>query len=302
MICPNVPHNLTDYFERAYWPRQLGRSQQTRVLYKLTLARFAEYLGRSPNRDDLTDECVCGFLQWRLANNRAKQTVDKERDKLLALANYAARKRHIPEFLDVPQIPLPQEIPQCWRREHLTMLLRACRDTCGKIGNAPACDWWLAFHNFIIYTGERTGATLAIEWDWLDGSTIRVPASARKGGKTAMAYQLPPIVVSSIAKLRGVTEKYIFEIPWARGYHSGTFYRQYERLLKRAGLPSGRAWKPQCLRRTFASYLEAGGGDATAALAHSDRKTTVRSYLDPGITDAGKESAGEIVARGLAFG
>jgi hypothetical protein len=52
-------------------------------------------------------------------------------------------------------------------------------------------------------------------------------------------------------------------------------------LLKFAGLP----YEPhksglQKLRRSFATLIEAGGGDATAALMHTARKVTEQSYLD----------------------
>ena len=46
-------------------------------------------------------------------------------------------------------------------------------------------------------------------------------------------------------------------------------------------------------RRTFASWLEANGGNATEALQHTDRRTTKESYLDP--TIATKAPASRIV-------
>ena len=68
------------------------------------------------------------------------------------------------------------------------------------------------------------------------------------------------------------------------GGTSPTFYRHYKKLLKLAGLPyvphkSGL----QKVRRTFASHIEANGGNATAALAHTARRTTEKSYIDPRI-------------------
>lgn len=164
---------LLDYFNRIYWPRKLTGSPRTAVLYRLTFARFGDYLGHTPTLADLTDESVCGFLQIRLAQGLAQHTVDKERDKLLALAFFAAKKRAIPEFLDVPAIRPAAIIPQCWRREHLAMLLAACEQTKGMIGNCPARYWWLAVNCLILYTGERTGAVLQLRWEWLDGRVLR---------------------------------------------------------------------------------------------------------------------------------
>lgn len=298
-INDNTERTLLDYFNKVYWPRKLTGSPRTAVLYRLTFARFKDFLGHPPTLADLNDESVCGFLQDRLGQGLAQHTVDKERDKLLALATFAAKKRAIPEFLDVPAIKPASITPQCWRREHLAMLLKACEETKGLIGKCPARYWWLALNYLILYTGERTGAVLELRWEWLDGRVLRVPASVRKGRKKPMVYFLPATVVSALERLRGYTEGLIFQTPWARGHASGTFYRHYTKLLERAGLPTGRKFKPQQLRRTFASYLEAAGGDATAALAHSDSKVTKESYLDPGVTQAGRESAGETVERTL---
>jgi len=295
----DTTRTLLDYFNRVYWPRKLTGSPRTATLYRLTFARFGDYLGRTPTLEDLTDELVCGFLQQRLSDGLAQHTVDKERDKLLALAFFAAKKRAIPEFLDVPAIKPASIIPQCWRREHLSALLKACEITPGLIGRCPARKWWLALNYLMLYTGERTGAVLQLRWDWLDGRVLRVPAEVRKGRKKPMVYMLPQTVLHALDQLRPYTNGLIFDTPWARCHCSGSFYRHYAKLLARAGLPTGRRFKPQQLRRTFASYLTAAGGDATAALAHSDGKVTKESYLDPGVTEEGKESPGETVERTL---
>lgn len=295
--------SLTSYFDRVYRPRKLIRSPQTVTLYRQVFRRFGELLGREPTLSDLNDDALSRFILWRLDNGLAQHTVDKERDKLLALANFAARKRHIAEFPDVPQVQPASILPQCWRREHLLALFDACRRARGRIGPALACDWWVAFNHVALFTGERTGAILALCWEWLDGSTLRVPAEVRKGGRKPMLYRLPCHVVAALNRLRqpNQTAGPIFDPPWSRGHKSGAFYVRYTTLLRKAGLPTGRRFKPQCLRRTFASFLEAAGGDATKALAHSDRRVTLESYLDAGVTEDGKDSAGELVRRRLEF-
>ena len=61
-----------------------------------------------------------------------------------------------------------------------------------------------------------------------------------------------------------------------------SFYNHYKRLLKLAGLPYEKQRSGlQKVRRTFASFIEAAGGNATAALAHTARSVTEKSYLDP---------------------
>lgn len=147
MITSLVPQNLHDYFNRIYWPKKLGRSPRTATLYRMAIDRFGEFLGTPATLAHLNDDDVCGFLQHRLTvGERSEHTVDKERDKLRAIAEFAARKRHIAEFVDIPQINPAEKLPTCWRREHLNALLQACRETPGSIGVAMASDWWLAFH------------------------------------------------------------------------------------------------------------------------------------------------------------
>lgn len=299
---PNVPHDLKSYFDRCYQPRKLlGKSPRTTILYRLVLARFGEYVGSPPTLDHLNDDALCGYLQYRIQQGRAQHTVDKERAKLVALANFAARKKHIGTFPDVPALNPAKITPRCWGREELEKLLAACASEGGLIGACPASLWWTALHYLFLYTGERTEAALSIRWEWIVGNWLTIPAQFRKGGKKAASYMLPPIVADSIEKLRPFTGETgsVFAIPWARGHLSGTFYRRYTALLKRAGLPVGRRWKPQCLRRTFATYLEAAGGDATDALGHSTRRVTKESYLDPTITS--KEQPAAMVARALSL-
>ena len=83
----------------------------------------------------------------------------------------------------------------------------------------------------------------------------------------------------ALAKMLTPERDLLFAFPWCLG----TFYNHYTRLLKDAGLPSTRRDKPQKMRRSFASHLEAAGGNATEALGHSTRKLTERSYIDPSI-------------------
>jgi integrase len=56
-------------------------------------------------------------------------------------------------------------------------------------------------------------------------------------------------------------------------------------LCKRAGVPS-RAF--HAIRKASASYVAAGGGDATAHLGHADPAMTRGHYLDPRITETSR--------------
>lgn len=284
-----IPHNLPTYFELVFWPRKsLKNSPRTEKLYRHSLDRLSEFLQRPATLADLNDDTLIGFLAWRKTDCGSLHTVAKDRSCLLAIANAAARKRHIPEFLDLPTVDPPDVDPEAWTMEELDRLFTACRNSVGMMGRALARDWWQAYHYVDLFTGERTEAMLRAEWTMLDipSRWLRLPASIRKGRKKPAPYLLPEVVMGYVMRLHGRTERYIFEQPWKwpkDSSVSASFYLAYRRLLERAGLPTDRKCKPQKMRRSFASWLEKAGGNATEALNHENRRTTKRSYLDPRI-------------------
>ncbi len=105
-----------------------------------------------------------------------------------------------------------------------------------------------------------------------------------------MSYQLRKPMIERLRELRNrSTGKLVFPADWS----VGTFYNRYAAILKRAGLPVSRQFKTQALRRSFASFVEAAGGNATEAMAHTHRRTTERSYIDP--TIAVRKSASQLL-------
>lgn len=312
MIAGNIPRDLYDYFDRIYWTKKLGRSPRTKRLYVGAFDRLREFLARDSSRascrptiDDLNEETLAGFLSWRLEEKRAPHTVDKERDKFVAILNFAAKRGHIP-FAEVPTVDPPQCAPVCWQRDHVVMLLDACRSTPGLIGKIPAAAWWETFHYFDLLVGERTEATLSVRWEDYRGDWITAPAEMRKGRKLPMVYRLPPVLREKLDRFRAITvaavgkaEGPIFAVPWKGMHKSGSFYIHYTKLLRRAGLPTGPKWKPQCLRRTFGSFLKAAGGDPVKAFGHSSPRIFRESYDDVTVSEAAAESNGALVAREL---
>jgi integrase len=293
---PNGPQNetLRNWFDRYYWPRKI-RSLRTKALYIHTIELFGRWLGADAMLADLNDETCQGFISYRHETVSA-HTAARDRCNLAAMGIVAAKKGYIPVYLDLPPVPVTYPTPTAHRPEQFERLMQACRETPGMIGNVLACDWWSALHAVMIYTGERTGATLAIQWEWLtpDG-WLTIPARFRKGGKKAMTYRLPEAAMKLVAKLQCNGSEFIFAQPWSTSNGNGTFYNRYSALLNRAGLPTGRRFKPQMLRRTFASYLKLAGGNPTEAMAHDSPKVTKQSYLDPTVSDA--VQPGDMIAK-----
>ena len=89
-----------------------------------------------------------------------------------------------------------------------------------------------------------------------------------------------PAVVESIEQIREPER----ELIWPFDQHISSFYQRYRKLTKMAGLQYT-PWKtgPHRMRKSFASYLEAAGGDACKALKHTKLSITEGSYIDPRI-------------------
>lgn len=295
-VTPTKPQTLLDFFNRHFWPRRLGRAERTKVMYLMTLGMYErwlndptvrEQLGREAGPatlDDLNEHSICCFLQYRLDSVSAHSAA-KDRFNLMAVANRAAEKRLLPEFLDVPPISAALPAPKAYRPEEFCRLMAACRCARGVIGGVPARDWWTALHCVLLFTGERIGATLSLEWSWLTADGwLSVPARVRKGGKKSKTYKLPPYAMQWVNRLRSNGSDKIFGTPWTDAHRTGAFYYRYNKLLDAAGLPKDRRCKPHKIRATFATAVKILGGNPTDELSHSDPKTTAR-YIDETMLD-----------------
>lgn len=276
--------SLRTLFDRYYRPRKLlGRSEKNAYQYFMQLRHLARFLGREPTTDDLDDDTLAAFLQWfidgrdRQLRPRSPETANKARSHLTALWRFAAQVGLVDRWPTIPKIPVPESAPMAWTVEQITLIFNACADARGWLCGIPAADYWIAFHRLLWDTGERSGAMLALRWDWLSRDTLAVPGIVRKANKVAV-YVLSPPTLAALERIREPARDLIF--PWR--LHRSTFYHHYRRLIERAGLSYTRSG-PQKMRRSFASHLEAAGGNATAALQHCNRSVTLKSYIDPRI-------------------
>lgn len=272
------PGTLWHLFKTSYKLRELrGGSQQTDKQYEIQLRHFGRYLGHQPTLADLHEDTITAFLDEH-ARGRTPCTVNKAHWALIALWQHAAKKRLAETFPTIAPLREPERVPQAWTINELARLLESCRRQIGTIAGVNAADWWFALCLFAFTTGERTGAVLSIRLSDVnfERGEVLVPAEVRKGRKRDMLYRLRPETLEAISRIREPERKLLF----AFDADISTFYNRFGRILRRAGLPHYKC-KLQKLRRTFASYVEAAGGDATKALAHSNRSIAIKSYLDP---------------------
>lgn len=285
-IAGNNPILLQDLFDRFYRPRKLlGRSKSTAYQYGIQIRHFGRFLGRAPTTADLDDDVLAAFLQWFLdgvdrgGRSRSPDTANKARSHLLALWRFANATGRVATGPTIEELPTPEKAPVAWTEDELATLLAGCAAQRGWIAGIRACDYWLSMHYWWLCGGERTSATLAVLWSWVDlrNAVITVPGNVRKASKT-ITYAISPQCVDALRKIKDPEREKVWPWPWCRD----TFYNRYEKLVASCGLPTKGAG-PQKMRRSFASHLTANGGDATQALHHSNRSVTLKSYIDPRI-------------------
>lgn len=279
---------LWSYFETTYQPLVLrGGSDLTSIQYRIQIDHFSRWLagenkikGYEATLEDLNDENVSKFLAQR-AKDTSPANANKCRNHILPLWRLACRKGLIQIWPDVPKLSTPRRIPQAWTVRQIDALFGACKSLRGKIDGLPAARLMTCFHWLLWNTAERKGATVAIEFMDLDldERTLHIPAEKRKGQKSDAFYQLWPETVNAIRLIQSPSRQYLFP----ELFRTNKLYYHYRKLLASANLPVGRFSGPHRMRRSFASHLEAAGGDASKALGHSSRKITEDSYIDPRI-------------------
>ena len=275
---------LTDALDEYVAVRLVGCAPNTTRCMGDAVRALHKCLGRPPLVSDLTDNGLSAFARWRLDQDMARATIQQNQNKLLALWRWLADEHIVPRRPNIKAITVPERTPKAWTREELDKLFAAIRTTEGKIGAVPAALWWEALHAVLWNTGERIEAILKCKWSDLDvaGCYLHCRAEYRKFAKRDIMYQLLPDTVRLIEQFperKGV----IFHWPLCRTL----LYSKYKRILRRAGLPTGREAMFHCMRRSVASHIKAAGGDATAAMDHSSSAVT-RGYIDPRIASAPK--------------
>lgn len=275
--------SLSEFFHGLFRPLRLrSRRPRTIDLYRTTIRSFERFLGRAAQLTDLDDITVSSYLTWQRDRDLSPYSVEKERANLLCMWRFAAQRALLTIWPNVEREVCPNRIPSAWVDSEIESLFTACGNTVGYVGPVKAGLWWTALHYLLWDTGERIGAVVGLQWRDVDLQRhwVTFRAETRKGGRTDRIYPIAADTAEALAKLpRGLGK--VLEWPYCSTY----LWNRYAKILKRAGLPTDRLSKFHRVRRSVASYYEAGGGDATELLGHSSRAVT-RRYLDPRIVGA----------------
>ena len=264
----------------------MNLSPRSVVIYGHTVEMFGRFLEREPLVTDLDDVTVCRFLRWRATTARAgktvsQATVQKDRSQLLALWTWSCKKRlHPGEWPGLPRAKRVRHTPRAYTADEIASLIRTARTRTGPYGGVPAAWWWSTLLQVLWQTGERVGAAFALRWSEVDTArgAILFRADTRKGGMADQLRQITPALAAELEVRRGPPEALV----WLRPGNPLSCYASLRILCERSGVtPRGF----HAIRKASASYVAAGGGDATAHLGHADPAMTRGHYLDPRITE-----------------
>lgn len=251
---------------------------RTIVLYGHTLDRFAEYLGREPTLEDLDDIVVSKFLAHRLSDPKRpvrRTTVLKDRVQLCAIAGFCAKKRMIPEFLTLAPMRAAPRLPQAYLVDDVRAIIRAASTLKGTEAGRPKAWYWQTFVACMVQTAGRVGEVQAVTWQCVDLSRrcVTFLAETRKGRTRDVERGISADLAAILEQQRGEPAEQVW--PWTLSEQMR--WQRLRRLCKLAGVQY-RAW--HAFRKTAASYVAAGGGNAQQLLDHDRSSTSEKHYLD----------------------
>lgn len=267
-------------------------SDRSVEMFSNTIDRLADFLGREPELSDFTDISMAKFLRWRASTPRKRglpspATVAKDKAHLASLANHAARKRLIPEFVEWPRVRVPKRLPRGYTLEEVSAICRAGRHRSGSVGRVPAAWFWLTLPMAAWETGERIGALLRLRWGEvdLDRRVVTFLGENRKDHITTIERDITGRLADYLRPQAGTASQLVW--PWLEARKGIAHIFPSLSLICRAAGVQPRGF--HAFRKASASYIKAAGGDASEHLGHANPKTTRDHYLDPKIT--GRQSA-----------
>lgn len=282
---------LRDLLENEY---KIVRGLRPKAVYqiRLTLSRWADFLGRGPTTADLTNLRVMEFLHSR-KGVVSQGTVLKDRAGISGLANYAARQDRSLPFLTLPPMSPVKRAPRAYTIEDISRVIRVAKALPGEICGVPRGLWWASILRTAWETAERHGALEALKWGEVDcrGRLITFLAENRKGGRQDIQREISDELAGWLVQMRRQPGDLVW--PWDRAESS-----VWLDLGRICTLAQVQARGFHGFRRSNASYLTAARGVSAAAeqLGHSSASVTLRHYVDRSIAKP-QETAIDLLPR-----
>ena len=253
-------------------------SPRTMHRYRTTVNNFDAWLGRPAKPEDLTADNYGRWVNHRRNVDRvAAGSLRGDCEKLRAIWKWIAQRKGLP----FPDTALPRKVentPETWVPDQVAKIDAAARRAEWWVGGVPANLYFPAKIGIAVETGERHAAIRVLRWEDIDleNGTVTFRAETRKGGVKDSRKKITSAVVHDLQLLKIVSPATPFE-----AVKLSALYPQMRRLLIEAGLRTGRNNMFHSFRRYHATQVHLAGGDATAALGHSDPALVRKSYIDP---------------------
>ena len=267
--------------------RTRGRAAGTLSMYEEKSAHLARLLGQDTPAADIGATEIDLYVERRIAEGAARNTVSKELTTLRGALRIARRRgqyhREVSEVM-----PIGWASDYVPRKTFLTqeqvgaLMLEVARDVQHKLKPRPRPDR-AAHVAFIVATGARWSESLRAERGDVDLAARRVVMRGTKTSGAAATIAVSPAVVPllTMALLGAVGDAPLFR-PWA------SVRRDLAQACKRAGIP---AVTPNDLRRTAATWLVQAGVPIFAVskvLRHADTRMVERVYGQLPTADLGR--------------
>jgi len=298
---PHEQMTASDYYDKIYYPaNHAGGSDNTATDYRAQLNKLDRFFqqrqttaGHEPRTlriGDLSSHLISACMAWHVAPEPeglgdVNETANKFRASVQAVWRHAADQGCAPEVVSVKKYPEKKTIPVCWSLEECEKILQAAAQVKGRVGDCPAGEWWVSLLLCGYNTGLRISALMTIATADVDLTTgfLMVRVDDQKHN-AEQQFDLLPGTVAAISRIAPERLTRLFD-DWKfdRTQQSWpALNRRLKKILRSAGLPSGKKDMWHKWRRTFATHLAAkrGRAEAQSRLGHSGPEVTAR-YLDP---------------------
>lgn len=206
-------------------------------------------------------------------------TVKRERGDLACLWNFAASRGYCPAPCNLPPIPTPKRNPEAWTLEELSALLKAAGQLKGRFRSSRVFrrHYWQSFILAMYDTSARVAALASVAT--ADVDLVRRFIMLRpEHAKTGLGQ------VNAISEQTADAISLIYDLDRPRVWGLVGRRRRFEilrRIVKEAGLPTGRQSGFHRIRRTTATLLakELPVQDVSRVLGHTNTAMTLR-YID----------------------
>jgi len=283
-----VPGSLRDFYANRFRPlRLLGSRPHTFEAYATALNHWERWHEATP-LESIDAVTLASFAEKCLAFQGAS-TVNKTVRHLMAILRFAHREKRLAELPEWKKLAEPRRAPLAFTQEEFARILAVASQLEGTMLGVPASAWWEALLLTLWYTGARITALLAVTSSDYDrqagGIYLR---SERQKNRADQFLDLGDDALEAIDRIFCSQNIKLFR--WK--YSSDRPARKvFKRICQVAGVPlrtdTGSAFHR--IRKSTASYLKIGGGNATARLGHSAASVTER-YYDPRIVTEARQA------------